>query len=94
LRSTTGAGTPLPGHRGPAAAVRHEVRAGGEGELCVAGTAGETGFTEVELKLLDRLVPVPGLPGKRTVGDFMIRLARLGGYLKRKAGPPPGHLVL
>ncbi len=51
-------------------------------------------FTEIELDLLDRLVPVPGGPVNRTVGDFLIRLARLGGYLNRKGDPPPGNTVL
>ena len=51
-------------------------------------------FTETELKLLEKLAPTENGPGDPTVGDFLIRLARLGGYLNRNQDAPPGNMVL
>ena len=51
-------------------------------------------FTDVEMKLLDRLVPETDGSGKQSVGRFLILLARLGGYLNRKGDGPPGNMVL
>jgi len=51
-------------------------------------------FTEVEMKLLERLVPAKDGATKKTVGRFLTLLARLGGYLNRKRDAPPGNMVL
>jgi hypothetical protein len=51
-------------------------------------------FTETEIKLLEHLVPVKGGSRKKTVGQFLIRLAKLGGYLNRTRDAPPGNMVL
>ena len=51
-------------------------------------------FTETEIKLLEHLVPAKEGSRKRTVGQFLIRLARLGGYLNRTRDAPPGNMVL
>jgi hypothetical protein len=51
-------------------------------------------FTETEIKLLEYLVPMKTESRKTTVGDFLIRLARLGGYLNRTRDAPPGNMVL
>ncbi len=51
-------------------------------------------FTETEIKLLARLAPRENGSGQPTVGDFLIGLARLGGYLNRQRDPPPGNMVL
>jgi hypothetical protein len=51
-------------------------------------------FTDTEIQLLEHLVPAKYESRKRTVGDFLIRLARLGGYLNRKRDAPPGTMVL
>ena len=51
-------------------------------------------FTETEVKLLEHLVPMKQESRQRTVGRFLIRLARLGGYLDRTKDPPPGNMVL
>jgi len=51
-------------------------------------------FTDTEIKLLEHLIPMKEGSQKRTVGQFLIRLARLGGYLDRKRDPPPGNMVL
>jgi hypothetical protein len=31
---------------------------------------------------------------RKTIGDFLTRLARLGGYLNRTRDAPPGNMVL
>jgi hypothetical protein len=51
-------------------------------------------FTDAEIKLLEHLVPMKDGSRKRTVGCFLIRLARLGGYLNRTRDAPPGNMVL
>jgi len=51
-------------------------------------------FTDTEIKLLEQLVPAENGAKKKTVGDFLIRLARLGGYLNRTRDAPPGNMVL
>jgi hypothetical protein len=52
-------------------------------------------FTEMEIALLDRLVPNPeqSSPSK-TLSAYLIKLARLGGYLARTRDPPPGNTVM
>jgi hypothetical protein len=51
-------------------------------------------FTETEIKLLEQLVPVEDSSSRKGVGDFLIRLAKLGGYLGRTRDAPPGNTVL
>ena len=49
--------------------------------------------TDQEIALLDRLVP--DLPaGERSLFAYVVKLARLGGYLARSRDPPPGNLVM
>jgi hypothetical protein len=49
-----------------------------------------------EIFLLDELVkPKPGKPRRKaTVSDYIVKIARLGGYLNRASDPPPGNLVM
>lgn len=51
-------------------------------------------FTPTEMKLLDRLIPTRRPAGRRTVSTYLIRLAKLGGYLDRTRDGPPGNIVL
>jgi hypothetical protein len=51
-------------------------------------------FTATEIKLLEHLIPAKDKTKKKTVGIFLIKLARLGGYLNRKRDGPPGNMVL
>lgn len=51
-------------------------------------------FTETEIKLMDHLVPNKGGSTKKTVGVYLIKLARLGGFLARKGDGHPGNMVL
>lgn len=53
-------------------------------------------FTDVERQLLDRLRPdkphLPNIP--KSLSHYIIKLARLGGYLARANDPPPGNIVI
>jgi hypothetical protein len=56
----------------------------------------ESALTEAEIAVLDRLgagtssaSPAPG-----TLSCYLLRIAKLGGYLARTKDPPPGNLVL
>jgi hypothetical protein len=50
-------------------------------------------FTDLELRILDRLAadrPTAHLP-QHLLSHYLIKLARLGGYLARNSDPPPGN---
>jgi hypothetical protein len=53
-------------------------------------------FTEAEVVLLDRLVSNSGnrKAPRGTLNFYLVKLARLGGYLARSADPPPGNMVV
>jgi len=51
-------------------------------------------FTDTEIKILEHLIPAENQTIKKTVGCFLTKLARLGGYLNRKGDGPPGNMVL
>ena len=51
-------------------------------------------FTDTEMKLLDQLVAAKDTSHTGTVSRYLIRLAKLGGYLDRTSDPPPGNMVI
>jgi len=53
-------------------------------------------FTDREQEILDFLVPdkAPSRPGSNTLGIYLTKVAKLGGYLARGCDPPPGNTVL
>ena len=53
-------------------------------------------LTEIEIKVLDRLIPDPAADPSpaRTLSLYLIKIARLGGYLARAKDPPPGNIVM
>ncbi|MEO8838810.1 MAG: IS4 family transposase, partial [Herbaspirillum sp.] len=53
-------------------------------------------FTELELKLLDHFMAGcdKRFHRRRKLGDYLVCLARLGGYLARTSDPPPGNMVI
>jgi Transposase DDE domain len=52
-------------------------------------------FTELDQYLLDELVPNKGSdPAKPSLSHYIVKLARLGGYLARTHDPPPGNTVI
>ena len=50
-------------------------------------------FTDLELRILDRLVAdkPTAHPQQHLLSHYLIKLARLGGYLARNSAPPPGN---
>jgi Transposase DNA-binding len=53
-------------------------------------------LTPLEMKILDRLVPNRTVdpPFPATISIYLIKVARLGGYLARNKDPPPGNTVI
>jgi hypothetical protein len=53
-------------------------------------------LTELEIKLLDRLVKEKNASnaGHKTLAHYLTKIARLGGYLARAKDPPPGNMVM
>lgn len=51
-------------------------------------------FTGSEIELLDSLTKNVRRQKKRSIGDFLLRIAKLGGYLARASDPPPGNTVI
>jgi hypothetical protein len=56
----------------------------------------ELAITEVEMKLLDQLLPDKDSATSRagTLSCYLVKIARLGGYLARASDPPPGNIVI
>lgn len=55
-----------------------------------------TALTETEIRLLDHLVKNRArlAPRRKTLSHYLIKIARLGGYLARANDPPPGNMVM
>lgn len=51
-------------------------------------------LTKVEVTLLDQLVKDRTSPRRKRLGHYLIKIARLGGYLARANDPPPGNMVM
>ncbi|MCB1504346.1 MAG: IS4 family transposase [Hyphomicrobiaceae bacterium] len=52
-------------------------------------------LTDAEIYLLDHMIKDAGeKTGSKTLARYLIKLARLGGYLARAKDPPPGNLVI
>ena len=53
-------------------------------------------LTHLECEILDQLVREKSAAKNpnRTVGAYLKKLARLGGYLARSSDPPPGNMVI
>lgn len=52
-------------------------------------------LTRDEIGLLDRMIDATGQPPpSRALSDYLIQIARLGGYLARASDPPSGSVVL
>ncbi|HAV62642.1 MAG TPA: IS4 family transposase [Verrucomicrobiales bacterium] len=58
-------------------------------------TTPETVLTNTEMTILDQLMDAPeGGNVRSNAGNYLIKIARLGGYLARASDPPPGNLVM
>ena len=52
-------------------------------------------LTHLELQLLDQLVPDRSPPAQpHALSDYIVKIARLGGYLARARDPAPGNIVM
>ncbi|MGY3532320.1 hypothetical protein [Bradyrhizobium sp. USDA 4452] len=56
----------------------------------------QTALTDPEIELLDHLVKDwdANRSQRTTISDYVIKIARLGGYLARTNDPPPGNIVI
>jgi hypothetical protein len=57
-------------------------------------SSAEDVFTKNEIMLLDHIAGNDKSSGKRTLADYVIEVAKLGGYLARAKDPPPGNTVM
>jgi hypothetical protein len=53
-------------------------------------------LTETEIELLDHLVKdeAQAASRRKTLSQYLIKIAKLGGYLARANDPPPGNIVM
>jgi hypothetical protein len=53
-------------------------------------------LTDLEIELLDHFVKdnVKTTPRSKTLSHYLIKIARLGGYLNRAKDPAPGNVVM
>jgi hypothetical protein len=51
-------------------------------------------LTAIEIVVLDRLVNDKPKARQKTLSHYLIKIARLGGYLARASDPPPGNTVM
>ncbi|KRQ17031.1 transposase [Bradyrhizobium manausense] len=51
-------------------------------------------LTATEIGVLDRLVKDKPKARRKTLSHYLIKIARLGGYLARASDPPPGNMVM
>jgi hypothetical protein len=57
--------------------------------------APDEAFTELDQFLLDELLPTKSSSSVTvSIADYIVKLARLGGYLARAHDPPPGNTVI
>ena len=59
-------------------------------------TAPAVALTAIELELLDHLIDgsTQYASTQKNLAHYIIKIARLGGYLARAGDPPPGNIVL
>lgn len=51
-------------------------------------------LTEIEVKILDRLIPDRKGEKNTSLAGYFLKIAKLGGYLARKSDLPPGNTVV
>jgi hypothetical protein len=51
-------------------------------------------LTKIETQLLDKLLPTTIKRPKATLSTYLVKIARLGGYLNRAKDSPPGNTVM
>lgn len=60
------------------------------------GASPKFALTPLEIELLDRLVKDKATrkSQRKTLPDYLTKIAQLGGYLARASDPPPGNMVM
>jgi hypothetical protein len=51
-------------------------------------------LTNIEMDLLDALKKGKTHSKKQRLSDYLLKIAKLGGYLARTSDPPPGNTVI
>jgi hypothetical protein len=61
-----------------------------------AGASPKFALTPLEIELLDRSVKDKNTrsPRRKTLPDYLTKIAQLGGYLARASDPPPDNMVM
>ena len=54
----------------------------------------KSALTDIEIALLDHLVRDKAHARSKKISDYLIKIAKLGGYLARASDPPPGNMVM
>jgi Transposase Tn5 dimerisation domain len=62
----------------------------------VPGASPTLAFTALEIRLLDQLAKIKDMqrPQTKSISTYLIRIARLGGYLARAGDAAPGNAVI
>ena len=62
---------------------------------CCPDSSAKLAFTSVEITLLNHLVKNKDSQSKnKKLSDYLVKVAKLGGYLARASDPPPGNIVM
>ena len=54
---------------------------------------GKVAFSDIEMKILDKLKPDKKTI-KSSLSNYILKIAKLGGYLARTSDSPPGNAVM
>ena len=57
-------------------------------------TSPRIAFTEVEINILDKLAKNKGDSKPKYLSDYLMQVAKLGGYLARNYDSPPGNTII
>ena len=61
---------------------------------CCKKALPEMAFTDVEINILDKIAFKHGARKAKNLSEYLVQLAKLGGYLGRNSDPPPGNKVM
>ena len=58
---------------------------------CYMNASPKFALTEIEIKILDQIMKDNG---NQDLSNYLIKIAKLGGYINRASDPPPGNIVM
>ena len=61
---------------------------------CCIKASPKIALTATEIKILDKIARKHEASKVKDLSDYLIQLAKLGGYLARNSDPPPGNIVM